>query len=91
MYSDISKRIILLLVYGFISMELLSSNGIIILAMAIYDNFLWIFQVPLFRGEEALHCFCLRGMWGFFFGVLEIFIIRRLLSFFKSGFFLFLS
>ena len=36
MYSDISKRIILLIVYGFISMELLSSNGIIILAMAIY-------------------------------------------------------
>ena len=53
MYSDISKRIILLIVYGFISMELLSSNGIIILVMAIYDNFLWIFQVLLFRGEEA--------------------------------------
>lgn len=59
MYSDISKGIILLIVYGFISMELLSSNGIIILVMAIYDNFLWIFQVLLFRGEAALRCFCL--------------------------------
>ena len=59
MYSDISKRIILLIVYGFISMELLSSNGIIILVMAIYDNFLWIFQVLLSKGEEALRCFCL--------------------------------
>jgi hypothetical protein len=78
MYSDISRRIILLIVYGFISMELLSSNGIIILAMAIYDNFLWIFQVLLFRGEEALRCFCLRGMWGLFFEVLGIFIIHRL-------------
>ena len=78
MYSDKSKRIILLIVYGFISMELLSSNGIIILVMAIYGNFLWIFQVLLFRGEEALRCFCLRGMWGFFFGFFVIFIIRRL-------------
>ena len=78
MYSDKSKRIILLIVYGFISMELLSSNGIIILVMAIYGNFLWIFQVLLFRGEEALRCFCLRGMWGFFFGFFVIFIIRLL-------------
>lgn len=72
-------------------MELLSLNGIIILAMVIYDNFLLIYKEFLFQGEEALRYFYFGGMLGSFLLVLEISIISLLLLFFMSGFFLFLS